>query len=372
MSQHYLMVHGPGIAKNPIQRGFDVAEQAGFDINREQKPDDEEWPRFNGNYNGTTISGFTFDISDDREQYERILAVGLGELLSRRTWGDGEKYVEFVDGVIDLACELAIAYDAAYVPLLTSNQHSDIAPTGMPFAEHIDKVPNLAVYSESLLDELGGLEALYGGRPWRYAELDSRHVFAMTADGPWQDTEFTDSKRRDLQYGEAQDRVDISDPFTALEPDEYGTDAVVKKSDIAPEFTNEALTLERVYRDEADNLRRIEDDSFVRRLIDDDGEVGDLPDDADEDSERISALIQGSIPPAFVRLDEPRGETVLSQVMALDIETSKFKLLVSLAQTAQAEDVSDDVMATIDEILVQLHRLDNEEGIDQYIEQRFF
>lgn len=367
MSPHHLMVHGPSVTENVISTGLDAAERVGFEVDREQKPADEDWPNFNGNYEGTTITGFTFDISEDREPYERVLSVGLGELLSRRKWNSGEGYAEFVDCVVDLSCELAAAYDAKYVSLLTSNEHSEITPTGMPFADHIDKVPNLAVYSESLLDELGGFDALYGGLPWRYAKLDSGHVFAMTADGPW-DTEFTDSQRRDLEHGEAGPEVEISDPFTALEPTEYGTDAVVEKSDIAPEFTNEALTLERVYRDEEDNLRRIEDDSFVRRLIDD-GEVGALPADADPDHERVSALIQESVPPAFVRLDEPDGEIVVSRVMALDIETSKFKVIVSLAQTAQAENLSEDVMATIDELLTELQRLEDEDGIDQYIER---
>jgi hypothetical protein len=123
-----------------------------------------------------------------------------------------------------------------------------------------------------------------------------------------------------------------------------------------------------VYRDESDNLRRISDDSFVRRLIEDGSVMGELPDDADPDEERLSALMETVFPPAFVQLDGPDGETVVSKTMALDIETSKFDLLVSLARTAQAEDVSDEVLATIDGILTELRRLDDEDGIDQYIQ----
>ncbi|MHC3381907.1 hypothetical protein [Haloarcula sp. H-GB5] len=270
--------------------------------------------------------------------------------------------------VIHLACELAAAYDAEYVPLCTSNTYTDIAPTGMPFADYIDQVPQLAVYSESLLSELGGFDALYDGKPWRYAELDSGHVFAMTADGPWENSEFTDSERRDLQRGDTETDSGFADPFTALDAGEYGTDAVIAKDDIAPEFTNEALTLERVYRDESDNLRRVEDDSFVRRLIDDGNVLGELPDGVDPDDERLSALIEGSIPPAFVWLDDPESETVVSKTLALDIETSKFELLVSLAQTAHSADFSDDLMTTIEGILDKLAEMDDQDGIDQYIQ----
>ncbi len=81
--------------------------------------------------------------------------------------------------------------------------------------------------------------------------------------------------------------------------------------------TNEALTLERVYRAESDTLRRVEDDSFVRRLTLT-ARVRRLPDGADADDERLSALIEGSIPPAFVRLNAPNDESIVSKTLALD------------------------------------------------------
>ncbi|WP_146418355.1 hypothetical protein [Haloarcula hispanica] len=369
MSPRHLTVHVPEFTDDIVSTGFDAAEEVGFDIDRDQESDDGEWPYYNGNYNKTTVS-FMFDISSDRETYERVLSVGLSDILIPSNWSDEQNYAEFVTAVVNLACELAVAYDAEYVPLFQTTNHNTIAPTGMPFAEHIDQVPQLAVYSETLFEDLGGFDALYGGTPWRYAELDSGHVFAMTSDGPWENSEFTNSKRRDLQRGETVTDLDLSDPFMTLDPGEYGTDAVITKDDIAPEFTNEALTLERVYRDESDTLRRVEDDSFVRRLIDDGNVLGELPDGVDTDDERLSALIEGSIPPAFVRLNAPNDESIVSKTLALDIETSKFELLVNLAQTARSADVSDDVMATIEGVLDQLSEMDDQDGIDQYIEQK--
>ena len=182
---------------------------------------------------------------------------------------------------------------------------------------------------------------------------------------------FTDSERRDLHHGEADTGPEISDPFAVLATGEYGTDAVVDRADLAREFTNEALTLERVYRDESNTLRRVEDDSFLRRIIDDGEVIGDLPANVDEADKPLSALLEASIPPAFVRLNDPNGETVVSKVLALDTEASKHKLLWSLAQTAQSQDVSEEVLTKIDRILTELQRLDDEDGLDQYTEQNF-
>ena len=64
-------------------------------------------------------------------------------------------------------------------------------------------------------------------------------------------------------------------------------------------------------------------------------------------------------------------ETTVSKVLALDTEASEHKLLRSLAQTAQSQDVSEEILTKIDRILTELQRLDDEDGLDRYIEQNF-
>ncbi|KAA9404605.1 hypothetical protein EGO51_19090 [Haloarcula hispanica] len=150
----------------------------------------------------------------------------------------------------------------------------------------------------------------------------------------------------------------------------YGTDAVVPQEDVALEFSNEALTLERVYRDGSNNLRRLEDDSFVRRLLDSDGPVGELPEDADPDDERVSVLTKRPIPTAFVRMDDPDEETIVSKMLALDIDTNKVERLVELARATDSAVVSEDTLAAIQEVLDELDDLDDEDSIHQYIQTK--
>ncbi len=343
-----------------------------MDVDQDNDIEGDDWPRFHVTTEYTSGFRLGFDVSENRELHERVCSLSVEDRFDRSNWSDGDGYAGFVDLVVDFACEAAAAYDAEYVTLASMDRHSEVSPSGTPFADHIEQAPHLAVYEESLLADLGGLETLYGGEPWRYAHLDSGHVLAMTADGPWQGTEFTESQRRDLQAGEAPSTVDLRDPFRELEPGEYGTDVVLEKSDIAPKFTNDILALERCYRDESDALRRVEDDSFVRRIAGDDGSSGEIPDGVDPNDERVSALLHESIPPEFVRLDDPDGETIVSKVLSLDVDTNKFDLLVRLGKIAEAEDFDDEVLATIDGIVSRLGELDDEDGIDAYIQQNIF
>ncbi|MBX0288465.1 hypothetical protein EGH22_19210 [Halomicroarcula sp. F28] len=473
MSSRYLTVHAPEFADDVVSTGLDAAEKTGFNITTEKDVPEGDWLHLNADYNNTTV-WFELSLSSDRERHKCILVLGLEDVLFPSNWSDGQNYAEFVAAVVDLACELAAAYDAEYVPLASEFDYKEVTPTDMPFADHIEHEPNLAVYSESLLAELGGFEELYGGAPWRYAEMDSGHVVAMTEDGPWRNSEFMDLQLRGPQQRETDMDSALPDPFSVLDPDEelvmdsdtvlndlaksneeaadalremdssvqwrfgrayetgavdsdglatavtrydsldtdsrdefrsmlagtgsaavgfagkvdeatfetivmpksrgvpsfggtYGTDAVVPKDDIAQEFTNDALTLERVYRDGSNNLRRIGDDSFVRRLIDSDGPVGELPADADPDDEWVSALTKWPIPPAFARMNHPDEATIVSKTLALDIETSKVELLEKLAGTTESVVVSEDELAAIEGVLDDLEAMDDEDSIDQYI-----
>ncbi|MDS0261027.1 hypothetical protein NDI56_16630 [Haloarcula sp. S1CR25-12] len=168
---------------------------------------------------------------------------------------------------------------------------------------------------------------------------------------------------------------DLSDPFAALEPGDYGTDVCVRRDDIAAEFHNEDIELVRAYVDEHQDLRRVSDDSFVRNVVVDAPDdaafikrmLVDIPSDATEDTLMASALFHGAIPSSFVRLDGPSGKNVVTRIMTLDIETNKIDMLVSLGKAVQNQEGID--IAMIESALDNLAGLEDVEGIEQYIQQ---
>lgn len=173
--------------------------------------------------------------------------------------------------------------------------------------------------------------------------------------------------------------VPFEDPFAALETGEYGADVCVHRDDITTEFPNEILELARIRVDEDRNLRRVDSDRFVRNVVDEVTEsaqatvkrmLADIPADATEDDIHVSALLQGDIPPSFVRLDGPDGENVVTKVMRLDTDISKIKLLVSLRRVAQQDDFTAEDLDSMEGALDTLNELDDDKNIDQYIRER--
>lgn len=373
--QHYTAtVYDPDPAVDRVDALSEALSSAGFtDVSIEEEPLLEGGSRkkvlasYPPNTDTVSITPFQEEESTAIDEF-KISVIFRGNLYPD-SWDSDEEYAQFVDSCIDFLREMAVRLDPTYVAIFDIRDWQSIHPEASPLAENITVPPAMAVYSRPLLVDLGGLDSLYDDVSLQREELDSGHVLVVSDKGPWSRILFEDSDDSEIPPTEITD-LDLSDPFKVLDPGEYGTDAVITKSDINPEFTNEALTLERCYRDESDNLRRIEDDSFVRRVIGDDGPMGELPNDADPDEERLSALLNEFVPPAFVRMETPDDETIVSKILALDIETNKFDLLVSLAQTARVEGVDEEVLATIDGVLTELSEMDDAEGIDQYIQAR--
>ncbi len=56
----------------------------------------------------------------------------------------------------------------------------------------------------------------------------------------------------------------------------------------------------------------------------------------------VSALLHEDIPASFVRLDDPDGQKIVTNVMNLDVETNKHDLLVSLGRVAQLAKFDDE------------------------------
>jgi hypothetical protein len=170
----------------------------------------------------------------------------------------------------------------------------------------------------------------------------------------------------------------LSDPFESFDPGAIGTDVCVHRDDIASEFANEDLQLIPVRVDEYRDLRHLDTNAFVRNVVTDTtGDksdivgrmLSDIPATADDDL-YVSALLRDVIPPAFVRLDSPDGENVVTKVMRLDTDVSKVKLLVSLGRVAQQDEFTAEDLDSMEGALDTLNELDDDENIDQYIRER--
>jgi len=262
----------------------------------------------------------------------------------------------------------------------------DVVPKDRPIAESIDQPPRLGVYSESLLNKLGGAEQLFDSQPWYTAELEKGRTLLIesNSESPWQgwrpptEAPYIQSATvaEDTQELSGE-RPTLTDPFAALESGAHGTDVCVAREDITSQFRNDDLQLVRVYVDENRDLRRLDDDTFVRNVVDEnltdhraviEAELAAIPPDADEDELMVSALLHDAVPTSFVRLDDPNGQTIASQVMDLDIETNKQELLISLGQAAQHKGESSETLQTIEQALDKLTELEDVGGIDDWIE----
>lgn len=97
--------------------------------------------------------------------------------------------------------------------------------------------------------------------------------------------------------------------------------------------------------------------------------LGNVPVDASDEGLMVSALLHEAIPPSFVRLTDPDGETVVSKVMELDVEVSKYDLLVTLDRAARHE--GDGAAETIEGALDTLADIDDVEGLGRAIEDHW-
>lgn len=361
------------------EAGFETPAPESLDDNHKGKPGvDLSWPFM--------PVDVTVHHDNNWNELERALTVSFDAgALQSSTWSTQESEAhrdEFVDAITDLVCSLAVSNDPEYVaahdPVATDSD--PVIPTTRPIVNDIDRLPVLGIYSRDMVETLGGREWVLETPAWRVEELDNGQILVITDEPPWgYDAGTAKATEYLLEGGEnsggSPSEPDLSDPFVALDPGDYGTDVRVHREDIATEFHNEDLRLVRVYRDDQENLRRVEGGGFVRNVVVDPendealirGMLAEIPPNADDNNLLVSALLHGAIPSSFIRLDDPDGENVVSRVLNLDVETNKVDLLVSLGDAAQHEDGLD--RHTIESALDNLADLENVNGIDRYIEQ---
>jgi len=333
-----------------------------------------------------------FRLDDWGELTDAILSVSVDATrLVEIDPESAEKYTGPARVFVELIRRLAVEIDPYYVS--TSNRaimNGEIAPTPkavLPFETpmELERVPWLGVYSEPLIERFGGQERVLNTPAWMVEELENESILIITTRIPWED--YGSKHPADRYLLDGMDRADavsppsdvtLSDPFASFDSGEIGTDVCVHRDDIASEFANDDLHLVPVRVDEHRNLRDLDTNAFVRNVVTDiTGDkaaivkrmLSDIPATADDDL-YVSALLRDVIPPAFVRLDDPDDENVVTKVIGLDTDVSKIKLLVSLGRVAQQDDFTAEDLDSMEGALDTLAELDDDENIDRYIEAK--
>ncbi|WP_339106349.1 hypothetical protein [Haloterrigena salinisoli] len=364
--------------------------QAGFEIDADSEQVESgienQYLEFDGYYDRWWFN-FAFNLDADRPPSEPVLSIGCGQHIYPANAADEADYRAKMDGIFELLCRLAVTLDVDYAPLFNPMGRRAV-PERRPIAEAVEELPRMGVYSREVLDELGGVAAMFESPPWYTASLEDGNTVVIESDTPWLEggwrppTEapyLDDAAFNDSDDSAPNERRGLADPFAALEAGDIGTDLCVPRDKIAPEFRNEDLEVVHIRVDEERNLRRLEDGTFVRNVVDDDpgddmavmmAMLEDIPADAAADELMVSALLHEAVPPAFVRLEDPDGETVVTTVDALGSDVNKVELLISLGRIAQQQGVDDEGMQEMTQLLTKLERLDDLENIEGYIRDR--
>ncbi|PSQ28621.1 hypothetical protein BRD03_02730 [Halobacteriales archaeon QS_9_68_17] len=289
-----------------------------------------------------------------------------------------EKVQKRVESITDLVGGLAEVVEPEYVYgvlLVGMNPHRGLKPTGRPISENVERLPWISVLSDTIIEDFGGRKRVLDTPAWRVEELETGHVMIVKTNNPIDPTEGPSvSIDRYLLDGESEEeqkreRSDIDDPFAALDPGDIGSDVVVRQENAAGDLTNEDLELVRCeVRDWS--LWEVETGEFLRRVIDESGTpIGDLPDEVGPEDEPYPTLIRLGVPVSFVRLDGPGDENVVTNVMEIDIDESKLQLLANVASRVPDDPTPDDI-EPIEELVGQLARLDDTDGVEDLIETR--
>ena len=209
MSVDHLMAnfHASDPPSELIKSSKEACTHLGFSHNWSETETNDGLHTYKTSFHDRTIS-LTFDFGAEI-QPNLVLLVNFREHLSPSYWEKNNHYREFFDASINLLCELSTILNSEYVGLLSESEYDTIVPSNSPIYENIDKISRIGIYSESLLQDFGGLAGLfeeprweYPQPPWRVGELDDGSLLVITHPKPWIDGGWTESSYLDLRAGE--------------------------------------------------------------------------------------------------------------------------------------------------------------------------
>ncbi|WP_242493271.1 hypothetical protein [Haloarcula hispanica] len=185
-------------------------------------------------------------------------------------------------------------------------------------------------------------------------------------------TRIFSTRKKNLEQ-EAVDNLDFANPFAALDVGEYGADVCLHRDDIACSFPNEDLRLIRVkLTRNATSGGSIRGHSSVMSWT---PILGTTPTwlggcSAISRPTRVSALLHAAVPPAFIRLDNPDDENLVTKVMSLDLNISKVELLITLGRVAQHDDFTQENLDSMEGAMDTAAQL-VADAATQYVRENF-
>ncbi|ELZ26987.1 hypothetical protein C475_08631 [Halosimplex carlsbadense 2-9-1] len=179
-----------------------AAEAAGLELSRVDGDGDD--PKLRANSRNVLVVLLT-----GNDDYRPTQTVNFDTALHASNWNDPDSHHERLDGGLELLRQLAVRFDADYVPLFDEMRWAEVIPSGTPLAEHVDSHPELAIYSESLLADLGGVDSYFDDDPWRVVDAGADKTLVVATDEPWGEACWTDNSFDDLRIiGNGGQRTD--------------------------------------------------------------------------------------------------------------------------------------------------------------------
>ncbi|MFC3959934.1 hypothetical protein [Halovivax cerinus] len=294
---------------------------------------------------------FTLDADERYDELAPVVHVdGITERAFESNEVSAEPARERAETVEEAVVALAEALDPWY--LTVSIRHIDelmgLHPDEHPPNSGLEELGWMTVFSEEWFPGFGGRDRVLDAPVWKAAELDTGAVFLRTDPVPGHvrpdlsgDHEvsayeylFEGRSVTELRAEIDRKRSTFVDPFRELEPGELASDPVVCEAHAPFEFEGMdygTFPDDLDYGDRChvfcvrrrdDRLWEVNSETFIRRLVDEDGlPIGELPADVPPDEEMISLAVgtayEGDLSLDLYRMDAPDEPSVHAQLLGL-------------------------------------------------------
>lgn len=170
-----------------IETALDICNSIGFETEniaeRQSEVDGVQFHNINVPFNGWGLN-LKFNLNNDCDPAEPPLSIGLGKRIDPSSVAEDVTYQRRMDVIFELVCQLASALNVEYAPVFVTPGVS-VRPETAQITDSVDDIPYIGVYTQEILDNLGGVDGLGTPSPWYTAELDDGRIVVIPSAEPW-------------------------------------------------------------------------------------------------------------------------------------------------------------------------------------------